>query len=402
MTLSYAEYKENRAGSQTSFSLLPAVVIGGPPHSGKSVLAYSLTQALRERNVPHYVLRAYPPDCEGDWFLESEAEWVRHLRLKGTRSEAWLEPLQRDVARRHLPLIVDVGGLPTPEQEELLDACTHGILLTPDDEAQRLWRERMERHGLVILADVRSDLHGENALHAETPLIRGTLAGLERGRQAGGPAFDALVERLAARFSAAGQGLRRRHLAAAPPELATDLASLARQLDRDPRNWQPEDLPDVLDYLPARQPLGLYGRGPTWLYAAIAAHALPAPFYLFDVRHGWLRAPALEAGPPLPDAGLHWQLHRKPYGHLIDFRLPDTYLDVEDLADTRIPPRPDSGIVLSGKLPHWLWAALARAYHEAPWVATLYPPLSCAVVVASREPGQPVGARIPFSDLPAS
>ena len=40
--------------------LFPAVMIGGPPHSGKSVLAYSLTQALRARGVAHYVLRAYP------------------------------------------------------------------------------------------------------------------------------------------------------------------------------------------------------------------------------------------------------------------------------------------------------------------------------------------------------
>ena len=40
------------------FNPLPAVVIGGPPHSGKSVLAYSLTRALRAPSISHYLLRA--------------------------------------------------------------------------------------------------------------------------------------------------------------------------------------------------------------------------------------------------------------------------------------------------------------------------------------------------------
>jgi len=35
----------------------PAVVIGGPPHSGKSVLTYLLTRQLRALRVEHYVLR---------------------------------------------------------------------------------------------------------------------------------------------------------------------------------------------------------------------------------------------------------------------------------------------------------------------------------------------------------
>ncbi len=51
--------------------LFPAIAIGGPPHSGKSVLAYSLSKALRARQVAHYVLRAFP-DGEGDWANEAD------------------------------------------------------------------------------------------------------------------------------------------------------------------------------------------------------------------------------------------------------------------------------------------------------------------------------------------
>jgi len=34
-------------------NLLPAILIGGPLHAGKSVLTYSISQALRKRNVDH-------------------------------------------------------------------------------------------------------------------------------------------------------------------------------------------------------------------------------------------------------------------------------------------------------------------------------------------------------------
>jgi len=380
--------------SQIIFNPLPAVAIGGPPNSGKSVLAHSLTRALRERGVLHYLLRAYPPDCEGDWFQEGDREAVRHLRIKGARSEAWLPLLRRDVARRHLPLIVDVGGLPTPEQEAVLDDCTHGILLTPDRATRRDWAARFALHGLIILADLRSELYGQNRLEREQPLVRGTLAGLERGQRATGPTFAALVARLDTLFTAASGDLRRRHLESAPAELAVDLERLAGQVEQDPHNWEPASLPVVLAYLPEGEPLALYGRGPNWLYAAAAAHAFPAPFFLFDVRLGWIEAPDVQVGRPAPNGPITVQQRPLPGARLLAFGLPDAYLDLADAADFRVPPCPAEGVVLSGKLPQWLWAALARAY-DAPWVAVMQPQERGAVVVRSQSQEMQVGAVVP-------
>ena len=387
--------------SQIIFNPLPAVAIGGPPHSGKSVLAYSLTRVLREQGVLHYLLRAYPPDYEGDWFQEGDREAVRHLRVKGARSEAWLPLLRRDVAQRHLPLIVDMGGLPTPEQEAVLDDCTHGILLTPDEPTRRDWAARFALHGLIILADLRSELYGQNRLEREEPLVRGTLAGLERGQRATGDAFAALVARLGALFTTASGDLRRRHLENAPAELAVDLEPLAGQVEQDPHDWDPASLPAVLAYLPEGEPLALYGRGPNWLYAAAAAHALPAPFFLFDVRMGWIEAPAVRLGRPAPDGPITVQQRSLPGARLLNFGLPDAYLDLASATDLRVPPRPAEGVVLSGKLPQWLWAALARAC-DAPWVAVMQPQERGAVVVRSRsqeiEIGTVVSTRIGVSD----
>jgi CRISPR-associated protein Csx3 len=378
---------------------LPAVVLGGPPHSGKSVLAYSLTRALREREVPHYVLRAYPPDYEGDWFLAGEPETVQHVRLKGARSEDWLPLVQRDIAARQLPLLVDVGGLPTPTQEGLLEACTHGILLTPDAENRALWRMRFERYQLELVADLRSELLGVNRLTDEGAVLAGTLAGLERGLQAQGPVFEALTARLAVLFDAAAQGLVREHLLKAPVELAVDVGALARQLGQAPRAWLPEALLAVLDYLPERTPLALYGRGPNWLYAAVAVHALPAAFHLFDARLGWVAPPRLEWGIPTPDAPLQVTVRAGAGWAQLDFSLPDAYLDLAEAGTLVLPEVAAPGLVLSGKLPHWLWAGLARHYGECEWLAVAQMRLPGAVVVRSRTPARRVGMLVPRLDM---
>ena len=378
------------------FNPLPAVVIGGPPHSGKSVLAHSLTRWLRERDVLHYLLRGYPPDGEGDWFMAGDRARAGALRVKGARSDGWLSPLRRDVARRQAPLIVDLGGRPTPAQEGLLDDCTHAVLLTPSAEQRAVWQRRVGRHGLVLLADLVSDLDGCDRLDETEPVIRGCVAGLERGALARGPAFEALAERLARLFGSAAAGLPRQHIDTAPSDLAVQLGPLARYLGADPDRWHPRDLPGVLAYLPQGQPLALYGRGPNWLYAAVAVHALPAPFFLFDARRGWMRAPSVSAGQPAGGA-LQATCHELPllgaaYVHL---SIADAYLDA-GASQLVLPIRPVGGVVWGGKLPLWAYAALARDV-DAPWAAVYQPQMQGAVVVRSRHPAFSVGSLIPLA-----
>lgn len=372
------------------YNPLPAVAIGGPPHSGKSVLAYSLTRALRERDVPHYLLRACPQDGEGDWFHEGEPDFVRRLRVKSTLSDRWLSLIRRDIARRHLPLIVDLGGFPSQDQAPILEECTHGILLAPSEEARREWLDYFAAHCLVLLADLRSDLRGKDSLEATEPVIRGTLAGLERGKTASGPAFNALVDRLEGLFRPFMPDLYRRHMETAPVELAIDLERLARQLGRDPNNWLPQDLRVVLDALPAAKPLALYGRGPNWLYAALAVHTLPAPFYLFDARLGWTLPPALQTGTwESGPVEVYVQEERASLVQM-DLRLADAYVDITEVEGTTLPPPPAEGLILCGKLPLWLWAALARLYAPlTAWLAVAQPQLAgrergWAVVIHTR------------------
>lgn len=387
-----------------AYNSLPAVAIGGPPHSGKSVLVYSLTQALRALDVAHYVIRAYPPDGEGDWFLEGDPETVRPFRRKGAGSEAWLAPLVRDIAQRHLPLVVDLGGMPTPDQEAALDVCTHAVLLVRqcmtggtlvrDVEVHRAWSQRFGRHGLVLLADLDSVLDGVSVLEGDEPIITGTLAGLERGTRAEGPVMAALVSRLADLFRDAGAGLARHHLATAPVELAVDLAALARTLTIDPLAWPPEVLPRVLAYLPEGEPLAIYGRGPNWLYAAIAIHAFPAPFYLFDVRCGWVRAPDLAAGAPDSGAPVTVAVTDRDGTMWLDIGLRDAYVDRAEVQGLHVPDIAAPTVILCGKLPQWLWASLARTY-AGRRVAVVQPQIGAAIVVCDPVLHR-IGSRLPL------
>lgn len=372
--------------------LFPAILIGGPPHMGKSVLAYSLTHALREQGVPHYVLRAYP-DGEGDWANESDQKLVRRIRVKGQGTPQWVDHICRDITARHLPLIVDVGGRPTPDQERIFDHCSHAILLTADELAHHAWTDLLSRHGLILLVDLRSDLHGQDRITDDGSILRGTITGLERGTTASGPTFDALVERVARLFAYDPDELRRAHLGAAPVETAVDLDRLARVLGvpftGEKATWKPHHLPALLDYLPEATPLGLYGRGPDWLYAAIALLSYPAPFYQFDVRLGWITPPTLYLGSPPADAPLCvCQQPQADYTKLT-LTIPTAYLDYSEAHGMLVPPvPPEQGLILSGKLPLWLWTALAIAYRDAPWLAVYQPPLSNqAVVVSSRIAG---------------
>ncbi len=351
----------------------PAVVIGGPPHSGKSVLTYLLTQRLRALQVEHYVVRACP-DGEGDWSQEAPPERVRLLRQKGQFSHNFVDRVCRDLAQRHLPLIVDVGGKPTRDQERILDRCTHAVLISANEAELTEWRDRFERHGLPIIAELRSVLTGEDRIDATTPVLRGQIANLERFTGVGGPMVETLAQQLQRLMTYPAADLKAYHLNHAPTELVVDVDHLARWVGSpaERQHWQPEHLPDVLAYVPEGTPLSIYGRGPNWLYAALALHAAPHPFYLFDPRLGWVAPVTLHCRPAALPAAFRWQTETFATCAWIELTPAIPYLDYDDIDGATLPVLdPEQGVVLSGKLSFWLLVGVALAYRHHPWLAVV-------------------------------
>ena len=382
------------------FNPLPAILIGGPPHAGKSVLTYSLTQALRKRHIDHYVIRACP-DGEGDWSQETDREAVRLIRIKGQWQPEFVRSICYALERRHFPLLVDMGGRPEEWQTGIINNCTHSLLLlrSDDESSSRFWQELVQENGLLPLARLTSVLHGTSTITSRAPVIEGTLTGLDRQSFAQGSLFELLVERIDALFSSySSEELRQGYLNAAPAEvinLDTYLQLHAPQSER----WEPQMLPALLAELPRATPLAVYGRGTNWLYGVLVEHAGAQSFYQFDPRLGWVTPPQLQIGTPTMQA-VSVELQQYTDTTVLFARLVHDYLDYSEADQLVFPPlSPEHGVVLSGKLPLWLVTALVHLYHTVvgvPWIACYSPQLKKSVVVASRVSTHAPGDLIPL------
>ena len=108
----------------------------------------------------------------------------------------------------------------------------------------------------------------------------------------------------------------------------------------------------------------------------------------------WVEDPVIPTGHPTPEASLTPRQRPLPGAQLFEFSLPDAYLDIAAAEGLHLPPCRAEGAVLSGKLPHWLWAALVRAC-DAAWIAVVQPQERGAVVVKSQVGEPSVGTVIP-------
>ncbi len=371
------------------FNPLPAVLIGGPPQAGKSVLTYSLTQALRKRHIDHYVIRACP-DGEGDWSQEIDREAVRLIRIKGRWRPEFVRSVCYALERRHFPLLVDMGGRPEEWQTDILSSCTHSLLLLrPDEEASSLfWQRLVQKNNLLPLARLTSLQQGTSIITSCAPVIEGTLVGLNRHSLAQGALFEKLVERIDTLFTSySSEELRQSYFTTAPAPVV-DLDALLHQHAPQSERWEPQMLPALLAEIPRATPLAVYGRGTNWLYGALVEHTGPHAFYQFDPRLGWVTPPRLLLGSVPSTQALSIEVKQYADVALLSVRLLDDYLDYAEGDALIFPPlSPEGGIILSGKLPLWLVTALVHLYStctDVPWVACYSPQLQQAVVVASR------------------
>lgn len=378
--------------------LLPAILIGGPPHTGKSVLVYGLAAALRERGIQHHVIHAVP-DGEGNWSQESNPETVRRIRITGSWSDEFVKRICLDLERRHLPLLVDIGGRPNESQARILRQCTHAILLLRADreEDNQLWLRLIQENGLLPIAQIHSRLNGTSTLASQNPVIEGTITGLIRGNNiTTNPVFDSLIERIAVLFgSYSTEELVKYVFDSAPTALVIDLPASLRAFAPSKQLWEPEMLQPFLSSLSIDTPLSVRGVGPNWLYAALAAYAHPQPFYQFDPRlpFGWIQPPPVHIG-SAQSSEILVQTHAYQDINVLSITIPSQHLEFSEEKSLPFPSvNTDAGLIINGKIPFWLLTALVMLYKEAgvPWIATYNVPYDKSVVVYSGVEGYNLG-----------
>jgi CRISPR-associated protein Csx3 len=249
-----------------------------------------------------------------------------------------------------------------------------------------------------------SELKGAGAIISESPVIEGTLVGLERNTVVQGPLFGVLVERVASLFSSySHEELEKTLLDQAPTELAIQLPLLLETLSPGSKRWEPGMLPALLASLPADTPLSVYGQGPHYVYAALAAYAGQQAFYQFDPRLGepgigWVQPPRLQRNMRTsPEVSV--RLRENEQASVLTVEIIKKHLDYLQAEALPFPPVPvDKGLILDGSMPSWLVTALVRLYAMAgvPWIACNYPPLKGAVVVMPHMPSHPPGTLVPI------
>ena len=126
------------------------IVLCGPPRSGKSCMRQGLKDALmtlhRAGQGPYPWVQTACPDGEGAWFQETvEADPVLAAACKAAYKAKFTPEFVRRVADAvrncQLPLtIVDIGGIPSVENEAICASATHAILLAGDLGRLPGWR----------------------------------------------------------------------------------------------------------------------------------------------------------------------------------------------------------------------------------------------------------------------
>jgi len=165
--------------------LAPAVLVVGPPDSGKSVvsnaLRLSLTAAYPERSI---FLHRANWDGEGNWSHEGGDRLLIQRLVRGHERRIHERPSAKELMaaffayheaavtslRRVVDLvIVDVGGKVQREKMGVSDRCTHALIISRAPELVGEWREFCEPT-LKLLAVIHSVLEERCEVVAESPL----------------------------------------------------------------------------------------------------------------------------------------------------------------------------------------------------------------------------------------
>lgn len=391
----------NQEERELFINRLPALLIGGPPNAGKSVLTYHLSKALHRAEVPHYVLRA-SHDGEGPWLYEGNPDAMRVLRDKVRLHGKWSPEFRQLVLHllqsRLLPLIVDLGGDPQSEDIPFFRLCTRSLLLLKEgDRISTTWKTYVDDYGPDPFAEFISQLGGKSLFTSKHPILKGTLANLiDKDSLQHDETFDRLVVRVGKllREAVSEKDIREFHLDQAQAEHLVDLPFWLEQMAPGQEEWSPDQLEKLLTMVHPHEAPGLYGRAPVWVYGALAANTVQGQhFYQFDPTlgdhsSGWIELPQLQATSqaPLKQPFAEFEIHPDASAWMLSVRLPTYYLDYDQANELILPEPPQgNGIILSGKLPLWLFTAMVRLYsrYQPPWIALHYAQEERAIVIAT-------------------
>lgn len=179
-----------RVGSQKGDGMIKKIVLSGPPRSGKSCLREGLKQVLTQLGHYPFVLTACP-DGEGAWFqatVERSSVLAAECKsaYKSKFTPEFVARISAAVCTNPLPLqLIDIGGIPSVENEAICSAATHIVILAGDMAKVAEWESFAAKLNLKIIAIIYSDYNGKEDSVANNGdgILKGSVHHLERGER---------------------------------------------------------------------------------------------------------------------------------------------------------------------------------------------------------------------------
>lgn len=401
------------------------VVVGGPPHSGKSVFIEALTKNLDKADT--FAFSACP-DGEGPWLQRhyDDPEVVK-WRQKGQFTPEFVDRAKTVVKEWEGPLmLVDIGGRTSEENAQIVEGATHAIVLAGDLSKVSEWQDFFKSHGVEVMAVLHSHYHGntdqivnkdEREANPELRFSRLTASvhHLERGE----PAEDRLtIKEVAASIHALVENntaYQEAHESGETSHFVVDLPSFLGELPSQEiektlpngkvvrnRQLQRAALPllyEKVDKSFITQPAWLDGPINSW-----EAIALASAFTETDNPDIRMRGPdgyiKLEA---LPQQGegdtVEWQVSQT--GEMNGRQIITVHANVsastrlvkpEELATMHIPEVPEDAIVIvSTAGPNWLRSSIALGYKDHASAIAAFQPGEGSTIAWSKDPKTPLG-----------
>lgn len=412
--------------------------VGGPPHSGKTVLM-GLLRALLPRD--RYVIIEGAPDGEGitGWSVEAEQELVQAVRRKGKFLAEFVDWVCDSIRNSTAPItLVDLGGMLldregkfapigvklTPQNERMLGECDYVIVIASPAyaEAVPVWISEAHRLGVKSLAILESVLEGaDDELFEQGVPMKARITKLNRLHSPLESPTARALARLIDEMAGDAEGTDGSEVADVNfPSLAESF-NLPLHAGGVNRIWNPSVALGLLQLvsatMTAKQEVNLWGNcSAGWPYYMLGCELTQRVRY-YDPKVSMGYVPIPEVVPQGAGQLLGWQLNYGIGYSFVEFTIPEQIIDVKDLPAV-VPPAvsPTAGVVVSGKGPWWLTGTVCRSYARAgaAWVGVFAPQESSrrdalgkiwserhpgqvpAIVVASCDTTVPVGTVVPF------
>lgn len=374
------------------------VAIVGPPHSGKSVFLGGVCENLPRES--RYLFRACP-DGEGTWTWRSPE--ATKFRRKGSFTPQLVNWYVEKLRTNNLApiVLVDVGGKITPENRRILSQVDAVVVLSGSLEAIEEWEEFAKSCGCEILARIHSNYHAPEDDPMGDPMV---VHHLERGENVScRPTIQRVAEIILSRIQDAVKNNNNKeedNMMFINNDILS-ISTLAQALGKEkvertlPNGmvvqqivWEGSDLADIsrlLHNASGEMPevVKIDGPAPAWLVAALVHECHPR-YCMVNSPDGFVPIGCRRPEGNGSGENLEFSLETREDGWVVvtcQQADPSIPLDPKKLGEVTPPEVPmGAKVILSGRMPNWLAASLAMAYHGRAKAVALFQPGTGATV----------------------